>query len=178
MLQEIHNEVLDSFFKMITFLGDWPAYLLALFYLYPKFKIKGLLIVCSLSILVPISSHLSKTYFKHPRPSLFFKNNSEFQDVHKIEGVKLHEGLTSFPSGHTLSAFSVFSLLAFYTKKKWMKTLLFLMAAILVGISRVYLLQHFVEDIMMGAFMGVFLAFLIYYFANYNKEPESAFTSG
>jgi membrane-associated phospholipid phosphatase len=59
-----------------------------------------------------------------------------------------------------------------------MKTLLFLMAAILVGISRVYLLQHFVEDIMMGAFMGVFLAFLIYYFANYNKEPESAFTSG
>lgn len=178
MLQEIHNEVLDSFFKMITFLGDWPAYLLALFYLYPKFKIKGLLIVCSLSILVPISSHLSKTYFKHPRPSLFFKNNSEFQDVHKIEGVKLHEGLTSFPSGHTLSAFSVFSLLAFYTKKKWMKTLLFLMAAILVGISRVYLLQHFVEDIMMGAFMGIFLAFLIYYFANFNKEPESAFTSG
>lgn len=178
MLQEIHNEVLDSFFKMITFLGDWPAYLLALFYLYPKFKIKGLLIVCSLSILVPISSHLSKTYFKHPRPSLFFKNKSEFKDVHKIEGVKLHEGFTSFPSGHTLSAFSVFSLLAFYTKKKWMTTLLFLMAAILVGISRVYLLQHFVEDIMMGAFLGVLLAFLIYYFANYNKEPESAFTSG
>lgn len=178
MLQEIHNEVLDSFFKMITFLGDWPAYLLALFYLYPKFKIKGLLIVCSLSILVPISSHLSKTYFKHPRPSLFFKNKSEFKDVHKIEGVKLHEGFTSFPSGHTLSAFSVFSLLAFYTKKKWMTTLLFLMAAILVGISRVYLLQHFVEDIMMGAFLGVFLAFLIYYFANYYREPESAFTSG
>lgn len=178
MLQEIHNEVLDSFFKMITFLGDWPAYLLALFYLYPKFKIKGLLIVCSLSILVPISSHLSKTFFKHPRPSLFFKNKSEFQDVHKIKGVKLHEGFTSFPSGHTLSAFSVFSLLAFYTKKKWMTTLLFLMAAILVGISRVYLLQHFVEDIMMGAFLGVLLAFLIYYFANYNKEQESAFTSG
>lgn len=178
MLQEIHNEVLDSFFKMITFLGDWPAYLLALFYLYPKFKIKGLLIVCSLSILVPISSHLSKTYFKHPRPSLFFKNKSEFKDVHKIEGVKLHEGFTSFPSGHTLSAFSVFSLLAFYTKKKWMTTLLFLMAAILVGISRVYLLQHFVEDIMMGAFLGVFLAFLIYYFANYYREPESGFTSG
>lgn len=178
MLQEIHNEVLDSFFKMVTFLGDWPAYLLALFYLYPKFKIKGLLIVCSLSILVPISSHLSKTYFKHPRPSLFFKNKSEFKDVHKIEGVKLHEGFTSFPSGHTLSAFSVFSLLAFYTKKKWMTTLLFLMAAILVGISRVYLLQHFVEDIMMGAFLGVFLAFLIYYFDNYYREPESAFTSG
>jgi membrane-associated phospholipid phosphatase len=178
MLQEIQNEVLDSFFKMITFLGDWPAYLLALFYLYPKFKIKGLLIVCSLSILVPISSHLSKTYFKHPRPSLFFKNKSEFKDVHKIEGVKLHEGFTSFPSGHTLSAFSVLSLLAFYTKKKWMTTLLFLMVAIFVGISRVYLLQHFVEDIMMGAFLGVFLAFLIYYFANFNKEPESASTSG
>lgn len=177
MLQGIHNEGLDSFFKMITLLGDWPAYLLALFYLYPKFKLKGILIVCALSILVPISSHFTKTFFKHPRPSLFFKNKSEFKDVHKIEGVKLHEGFTSFPSGHTLSAFAVFSLLAFYTKKKWILMLLFLMAAILVGISRVYLLQHFVEDIMMGAILGVLLAFLIYYFANYRREPESTFTS-
>ncbi|NBU35523.1 MAG: phosphatase PAP2 family protein [Bacteroidetes bacterium] len=165
LLDPFHNAYFDIFFKMITFLGDWPAYLIAFCYFFPKYKLKGILLVCALSILVPLSSHLTKSYFKHPRPGLYFKNKMEFQELHHIEGVKLHEGLSSFPSGHTLSAFAVFSLLAFFTRNKWLLTLSFLMIAIGVGISRIYLLQHFVEDVLFGAFLGVLLALIIYFFS-------------
>lgn len=177
ILNEIHNPSLDGFFKWITFLGDWPAYLIALIFLVPKYKLKGVLLVCSLSILVPVSSHWAKSYFKHPRPSLFFKDKVEFEHLYLIKGVKLHDGLTSFPSGHTLSAFAVFSLLAFYTKKNGLCSILCLKAAILVGISRIYLLQHFVEDVLMGSFLGLLLAMFIYYFSSHPKVLKSTITT-
>jgi membrane-associated phospholipid phosphatase len=79
-----------------------------------------------------------------------------------VAGVDVHTGATSFPSGHTMTAFALYGLLAFLlTEKKWIGFFLSLLA-IGAAISRVYLVQHFLQDIYLGSLMGFSLAVLWY----------------
>lgn len=71
-----------------------------------------------------------------------------------VDGVALN-GYFSFPSGHTATAFALFLGLALLRPGHVTGTILVL-AAIIVGISRVYLGQHFAEDVVGGAFVGMF----------------------
>lgn len=162
LLDKFHHEYLDTFFKYITFLGDWPAYIFALAFLFSKLKFRAFYVVLLVSILVPITSYISKANFKQPRPLYYFQDKPVFNDLQKVDGVVLHTGFSSFPSGHTMSAFAVFSLLAFFTSHSKRQIFLFFSLAILVAASRVYLIQHFVEDVWMGSLMGVMLAYLIF----------------
>jgi membrane-associated phospholipid phosphatase len=41
--------------------------------------------------------------------------------------------------------------------------IIYLLLAVFVGLSRVYLAQHFIEDVAFGSFLGVIMAILIYY---------------
>ena len=63
----------------------------------------------------------------------------------------------SFPSGHTGAAFSVAGvfLLNRHPAAPWL-----LLAALLMGLSRLYLYVHFPSDVLTGAVVGLFLAFL------------------
>ena len=162
LLDKFHHEYLDTFFKYITFLGDWPAYIFALAFLFSKLKFRAFYVVLLVSILVPITSYISKANFKQPRPVHYFQDKPVFNDLQKVDGVVLHTGFSSFPSGHTMSAFAVFSLLAFFSSHSNRQIFLFFSLAILVAASRVYLIQHFVEDVWMGSLMGVMLAYLIF----------------
>ena len=69
-------------------------------------------------------------------------------------------GLKSFPSGHSTSAFSVFLLLTILSSKKsWGYFLLLL--AVATAYSRVYLAQHFVEDVYAGSLLGTILTLVV-----------------
>ena len=58
----------------------------------------------------------------------------------------------SFPSDHATAAFAIaITILAFGHRGKW----LYLMCAILISISRVYLGIHYVSDIAGGALQGL-----------------------
>jgi len=162
ILNRFHDSYLDTFFKSITFLGDWPAYIFALAFLFSKLKFRAIYVVLLVSILVPITSYITKVYFKHPRPIHFFQDKPLFEDLQKVDGVVLHAGFSSFPSGHTMSAFAVFSLLAFFASNSKRQIFLFFSLALLVAASRVYLIQHFVEDVWMGSLVGVMLAYFIF----------------
>jgi membrane-associated phospholipid phosphatase len=162
LLDRFHHSYLDNFFKYITFLGDWPAYILALAFLFSSLKFRAFYVVMLVSILVPITSYISKANFKQPRPAHYFQDKPVFNDLQKVDGVVLHTGFSSFPSGHTMSAFAVFSLLAFFASHLKWQIFLFISLAILVAASRVYLIQHFVEDVWMGSLLGVMLAYLIF----------------
>jgi membrane-associated phospholipid phosphatase len=59
----------------------------------------------------------------------------------------------SFPSGHATAAFAIFTFLAFYSKNKWLG-LGCIIAALLASFSRVYLSEHFMEDIVVGSIIG------------------------
>lgn len=63
----------------------------------------------------------------------------------------------SFPSGHTGAAFAVAGVFLFnrHPAAPWL-----LLAALLMGLSRLYLYVHFPSDVLTGAVVGLFLAFL------------------
>jgi len=71
---------------------------------------------------------------------------------------------TSFPSGHTNTAFTVATSLALeYKHTKWVPVLAYSVAT-LTGISRVYQNRHWLSDVLVGAFIGHFTAKSQYYF--------------
>jgi len=66
----------------------------------------------------------------------------------------------AFPSGHTTTAFVFFTLLALHFKKISVQ-ILAAIAIIGVGLSRVYLMAHWIPDVMAGAVLGMILALLV-----------------
>ena len=81
LFDRFHHLYLDVFFKSITFLGDWPAYIFALAFLFSKLKFRAFYVVLLVSILVPITSYISKANFKQPRPVHYFQDKPVFNDL-------------------------------------------------------------------------------------------------
>ena len=150
----------DLFFLYVTRLGEALPYLLAIVYfLFVRFRYALLVLFAGFS--AAIISLITKTFFDHNRPSLYFKELGVFEQLNLIEGIQLWEKY-SFPSGHTMSAFAVYGTLAFLLGRKKSLGIVFLLLAILVGVSRMYLVQHFLQDVYMGAILGVLIAMCIY----------------
>ncbi len=68
----------------------------------------------------------------------------------------------------------MFLMFALLVRKRW-ATHLFLVWALLACFSRVYLSQHFIEDTVAGAWIGVATTLLAYHFvvAKAEQRPES-----
>lgn len=79
----------------------------------------------------------------------------------------------SFPSDHATAAFAIaITMLAFGHRGKW----LYLMGAILISISRVYLGMHYVSDIAGGAITGVVAVGLIRQFYQRGSRADRFLT--
>lgn len=75
----------------------------------------------------------------------------------KLSGIRIlgsRERGTSFPSGHTSQAFFMASLLSHYFQTGFPITLLLYTAALLVGITRMYVGMHYPRDVFGGAILG------------------------
>jgi membrane-associated phospholipid phosphatase len=90
-----------------------------------------------------------------PRPTTLF---GEPTPLYLVPGVEMH-GYYSFPSGHTAIAFALATSLMLLTPWKSLRAALFFLALI-GGYSRVYLSQHFFEDIYAGSFVGLIAALI------------------
>jgi membrane-associated phospholipid phosphatase len=77
-----------------------------------------------------------------------------------VPEVHLRRAMNSFPSGHTSAAFSLFICLALITPRKWAP--LWVVSAWAVAYSRIYLSQHFLEDVLLGSVIGLFSTIAIY----------------
>ncbi|MGF2412301.1 MAG: phosphatase PAP2 family protein, partial [Ferruginibacter sp.] len=107
-----------------------------------------------------IAVQIIKNLTNAPRPKLFFEAG---QYLHFIDGVSLANN-SSFPSGHTATAFAIATVMVVMMKdKSWQ--LLILIATVLVGYSRIYLAQHFLLDVMIGAIIGSASGVLAVYLA-------------
>lgn len=156
------NDELNAFFQLITKFGEYYLFVFFFFiYLFRNSRISFSIFV--LGIVMPITSYFLKSYFKHPRPLTYFYKHFNNFPIKGIEGLHYHTGHNSFPSGHTMAAFALFTLLAISTKKKWLK-IVFIFTAFLVSVSRIYLVQHFLEDVLFGSSIGVLLGILTYTF--------------
>ena len=148
-----HTPFLDQFFRPFTNVGDGLFYVLvclALLFVRFQWALLGFVCFAITSLAAQIGKHLIFT--GHPRPAAYFALHASYPALHTVAGVVLGT-LKSFPSGHTTSAFSVFLLLTWLTRRKaW--GLVFLLLAVLAAWSRVYLAQHFVEDVVGGSVLG------------------------
>ncbi len=147
-----HSKALDVFFTCYTYLGDGIfILLLAVVAFIRKYKWPGIAIIVSYA-LSGLLSQVIKQFFPSPRPAVFFRELG--QSFHEIPGVTLMKSMASFPSGHTASAFALFSVLVFINPHSKWNTLWFILA-VGVGYSRIYLGNHFLADVLCGAVIGV-----------------------
>ncbi len=147
-----HNIFFDVFFYLITELGNTWTYIIVVIislFLPRKFT---LILLTGLAISTILAQGLKHFVFDDAaRPLAYFQDNTV---VHHMEGsARLMRH--SFPSGHSVSAFTLAAiLLCVFNQRKF--DLIWLFLAILVAWSRVYLGQHFVGDVVFGSFLGVF----------------------
>ncbi len=160
-----HHVVLDYLFYFGTKIVEWPAIVGIVTIMIWKKKKIAWVVVGSWLMSVLISQGL-KMVFHTPRPKKFFG-----QEVFGHLDVSHMYYDYSFPSGHTSMGFALFFALSFFTKSAYSKMFLFFMA-FLVGLSRIYRMQHFVEDVVFGSLVGVFSAGLVYYLVDKYQKPH------
>lgn len=159
----LNDETLLIFFQFITFFGSVylviPA-LILIFYQYYHQKIRGkekiskefLFVSFAVSISWLVTKIIKVTFARY-RPDLFLVDNLYGFSYFSFEFLK-----NSFPSGHTTVAFAMMFALSYIFPKY--RLCLFLFAA-LIGISRIVLGVHFLSDVIFGAFIGVFITYIL-----------------
>jgi len=153
-----HSEIQDQFFKYWTYLGDGMMFaILILFFVMVSYYRTLVFIFAVISQTIVIQGLKRFVFSDVVRPKLFFE---DFSDLHQVVGVDI-PGYNSFPSGHTATAFTIVVLLSLFIKNKYLTGLLMIMA-LLVGISRVYLLQHFFIDIYFGSIIGFLNGIIVF----------------
>jgi len=155
-----HNSFLDVVLFCMTYLGDGVmAVLVVIMLLAVKYRY-AFIVGVSNFISAIITQILKQTLFADVvRPKKFFEG---VHDLYFVPGVENYL-YNSFPSGHTTCAFSLYLALAFIVKNRMLK-LFFFIIALLVGYSRIYLSQHFFEDVYVGSLIGVLTTICVYYF--------------
>ncbi len=155
----------DYFFSYCTLLGEaYPYFLIALFFYFYKKNKENVLKIAITGLAMLLVPFLLKEIFVSPRPFTILEEMGELDTFNYVKGIELNRGATSFPSGHTASAFALWGLLAFqFPSYKSVQIALFLVA-FLVGVSRVYLAQHFPQDALFGSAVGLSVALGVEYF--------------
>lgn len=167
---------LNTAFTWLTRLGEEWAFLavgITMLFWRPKY----VLLIALAGLLSMLIGYVLKDLAGVDRPITYFEKvaSTEAQPV-LVPDVVLNRGQTSFPSGHTTAAFALYSLVAMMTAERWRKMGLGLaVAAILVAVSRVFLVQHFLADVLAGTVLGVLIGGISWYAGlRWTKGPAPA----
>lgn len=153
-----HSPAADIFFFWSTSLGNGTVFVIFCLLVFWRNMGNGILCIITFAFSAIVPQILKKMIFPDVvRPFKFFQGD---QSLHFVEGIK-HHSYHSFPSGHSVSIFALALLATMLVKNKaW--GLLFAFIAIITAYSRVYLAQHFFEDVYAGACIGVVCTFLTF----------------
>ncbi len=172
-----HFSLLNDNMRAVTDLGNgWVVYWLVLLYVYyyNRQKFKESFFLLFLTQIVPgIIDIIIKKAVNRPRPVVALHSLIEEGKVH-VNVLGRHLTENSFPSGHTVTAFSIAVALSymFPEHKK-----VFYILAYVVAFSRVYDGEHYPLDVIAGGIIGYLFAkiTLVLYkkiknYKNYNFE--------
>lgn len=160
-LNSIANPFLDKFFMGITQLGLGGVFaipIIAMLFYRFSYAIGGTFALAFTGLFTYLGKQV--LFSGMPRPTAYFTNH---ELSYFIDGFNYHSH-NSFPSGHTMTAFALaLFVVIIVNNKKWSLPILAL--AIIIGISRNYLLQHFLMDVVAGSVLGIICTTLGYYLA-------------
>lgn len=171
-LNGLQNPLLDQFFILASSIGNGFTMAIVAFCLL-FFKIRWLYtFVIALLIQLAIVLLFKQLFFHNLfRPYMYFKQLDTLFLVDFIEGVKIRY-VNSFPSGHTACVFFIVTFFMLMIRKPMVSYLL-LAIGIIVGVSRIYLVQHFFIDVYFGIIFGSLSSLLAYVIVQ--KYPKSWF---
>ena len=156
-INKFHDTKADYFFSYSTILGDGlTTFSIVLILCFIKFRYAFLMGISNI-LASSVTQLLKHTYFDSiDRPVKYFDGISKLHLV-PWEEVNVYN---SFPSGHATTAFATCFCLALMINKNWIKFML-LVLAITIGFSRVYLSQHFLNDVYAGSIVGITSTLLV-----------------
>ena len=163
-VNSLHSPILDYIFYYGTSLGNgWLYIIVAAGLLWKNYR-NALIALISFALTGISVQMMKKILFSDMmRPSVLLADES----LHFVEGVKIMKQF-SFPSGHSATAFSLFCLLSLFVNRSW-AGLLFLSMALIGGISRIYLVQHFFADVYFGALWGVTVTSIVWWWFSHKS---------
>lgn len=140
----------DEIAPYVTDIGNgWTIIILSA--LLTLFNYRSAFLMASSYAITSLLAQVVKFIFDAPRPTLLYKD--KLSHIHLVKGVYML-GFHSFPSGHTVTAFSAAVVITYLAKNKnW--GILLLIIAVAVGYSRMYLSEHFFEDVTAGSVIGI-----------------------
>jgi membrane-associated phospholipid phosphatase len=160
---------LDSFFIHYTNTALGGTYV-AITIIILFFSIRKATIVGLSGILIFILSIICKQLLfpDFPRPTAYYHLSQYHHLIPNFEYAKRF----SFPSGHTMAAFGMATVLSYVTQNKILQSILFLYA-ISIAFSRMYLLQHFFVDVYAGAIIGFTAVIIVLlFYKKFEKIPD------
>lgn len=152
MLSQYITPVTTNVMLVFTFFGSTkfllPAYiLLAAFFLFYKRNTLHSISVAAIGLSSVGLLFLLKNIFQRHRP---------------LEPLTPNVIGYSYPSGHSFSSFTFFGLLTYIIWKtdlskfwKWVLSVLFILIAVCIALSRVYLHVHFASDVVAGLCLSI-----------------------
>jgi len=115
---------------------------------------RPLLYICICGAIAIVIGDGLKFLLARYRPVMLFEQN-----LYGLHFLSAEWALNSTPSGHTLRAFSILTALSMLYRRF---TGIFIVIAVVIGISRVIVTAHYPSDVVFGAFIGIFTAFWVY----------------
>ena len=169
LLEDLRSPVADAFFSAVTYLGSELVFMiLAVVMYWCVSKSQGLYLL-SVGCLGTTINQALKITFRVPRPWVLDP------DFTIVESARADATGWSFPSGHTQNAFGTFGCLARDAKRRWLSAL-YLLLAVLVGFSRMYLGVHTTWDVGVSVVLALILVFAMHpLFRNLEQTPMRGF---
>ncbi|WP_339629958.1 phosphatase PAP2 family protein [uncultured Maribacter sp.] len=157
-LNSLGIEEYDLFWSTVTKFPPWiPLFALIISLFFIKFsKREALFMILTLLAMVFFVStftDLTKNVVARLRPN----NDEELNTLIRI--LRSPSGF-SFFSGHASSSFSVVTFVVLFLRHKFKWVYLFYIWPILFAMSRIYVGVHFPVDVIVGALVGIFSAWL------------------
>jgi|TARA_B110000305_G_scaffold34507_1_gene34125 membrane-associated phospholipid phosphatase len=157
-INDLGTSFLDIVMRNLTHAGDGLfACLIVLAFLFIRIK-TGLLLLLSFISTAVVVQLLKHTLFDSmKRPIVFFQNDPSFRT---IEAFTYHTS-NSFPSGHSASIFALCTVIAYQYRQNLLIQICLVIIAATVAFTRVYLSQHFLQDIVAGSLIGTLISHVI-----------------